>query len=256
MALAPAHTSTTKPLVGCVHLAPSRGTPGFLGVAPSLAALDADLAALAGVDAILLENENDKPHTLLVNDDQVAWLTRAAVFARERTRVPLGINVQRIDWEATFAIAAAAELDFVRLDTLVDRVRMGGEQVALDAAAVMARRPAGVRVYVDIQVKHAELLDVVPLAESARRAAAAGADAILVTSDRTGEPPTVDDLRAAHVGPPVLIASGLDPDNAARIAPHADGAIVGTSLKAGPRVDRDRVVRMIDAWRAACGAPR
>jgi membrane complex biogenesis BtpA family protein len=239
-------------LIGCVHLAASLGTPGFPGADAALAALDADLDALGGVDGVLLENENDKPHTLVVNHQQIAWLTRAAAHARARVTVPLGINVQRVDWEAAFAIAEAVGLDFVRQDVLVDRVRMQGEVVALDAAAVMARRPPGVRVFADVHVKHAELLDGSTLAESAARAVAAGADAVLVTGTRTGEPPLVADLLAARgAGRPVYIASGLAPDNAHAIAPHADGAIVGTSLMERGRVTRERVASMVEAWHAA-----
>jgi len=243
-------------LIAAIHLAPSLGTPGFPGADVVLAGLNADLAALdgTGIDGILLENENDKPHTLTVNHEQLAWLTRVALHARAHTKLPLGINIQRIDWQATFAIAAAVGLDFVRLDTLVDRVRMGGEEVALEPEAVMTARPPGVKTLVDVQVKHAELLDTRSLAESARRAFAAGADAVLVTGTRTGEPPLVDDLRAARVGGPIYIGSGLDADNAGRLAPHCDGAIVGTSLKEGARISRVRVAQLVEAWRRACAS--
>lgn len=244
-------------LIAALHLAPSFGTPDFPGIARALADLEADLAALAdleGLDGVLLENENDKPHTILANHEQITWLTRMALHARARTRLPLGINVQRMDWRTTFAIATTAELDLVRLDTLVDRVRMDGEVVALEPARVMERRPPGVQVLVDIQVKHAELLDVRPLAESARLAVAAGADAVLVTSTRTGEPPLVEDLVAAHAGRPVYIGSGLDADNAARLAPRCEGAIVGTSLKDGARISRAKAARVVEAWRRACAS--
>jgi membrane complex biogenesis BtpA family protein len=237
-------------IIGCLHLPPSAGTPGFPGADTALAQLAADLDAIAGVDAVLLENDNDKPHTLVVSEEQFAWLVRVAQFVRPRVRVPLGINVQRIDWRASFAIADAVGFDFVRLDTLVDRVRMQGEDVSLDPQEVMDARPTGVQVYADVHVKHAELVDGRPLADSAWRAIAAGANAVIVTGARTGEPPTVDDLAAARAAGTTLIGSGLDPDNAARLAPHADGAIVGTFLKDGDRVSRDRVATMVEAWRA------
>ena len=110
---------TPKPLIAAIHLPPSLSYDSFRGADRSLAEFGADLAACVegGMDGILLENENDKPHTILVSKAQVAWLTRVASYLRERLDVPLGINVQRIDWDATLAIAAAAELAFVRLDT-------------------------------------------------------------------------------------------------------------------------------------------
>jgi predicted TIM-barrel enzyme len=82
------------------------------------------------------------------------------------------------------------------------------------------------------------------LAESARRACKAGADAIVVTGTRTGEPPSPDEVRAAQEGAggcPVLVGSGLDPGNAAALLPVADGAIVGTSLMLDGRATPEQV---------------
>src|SRR5262249_37154078 len=120
--LFPAH----PPIVGVIHLPPSLSYPSFPGRAEALGALRRDVSALVkgGADAVLIENDNDKPHTLVVSKAQVAWLTQAACATREQTSAPVGIGVQRIDWEATLAIAAAAGLDFVRLDVFVDRVVM------------------------------------------------------------------------------------------------------------------------------------
>ena len=115
----------------------------------------------------------------------------------------------------------------------------------------MARRPHGVQVLADIHVKHAELLETRSLAESARLAAAAGADAVLVTGTRTGEPPRIEDLRAAHAGGKVYIGSGLTPENAVDLAAHADGAVVGTSMMTAGRVAPERVATMVEAWRRA-----
>ena len=253
------------PLVAVVHLPPSPGYPSFPGLDAALAAVRADVTALAagGVDGVLLENDSDKPHTLTVSKAQVAWLTRACLAAREAAPLPLGVGVQRIDWEASLAVAAAAALDFVRLDVFVDRVRMQGETVEVSPAAVCELRAAlraeRVQLFTDIQVKHADLLGDAPIEWSAREAAARGADAVVVTGARTGEPPAVDDLRRARAAAapvPVLVGSGLDAANAAALAPHADGVLVGTALKLGDRIDPERVRRVVEAWRSACASRR
>lgn len=247
------------PLVACLHLPPGPGCVGFAGRAASLQAMHADLAALdaAGFDAILLENENDKPHTLVVSRAQAAWLAMLAVEARGATRRPLAIGVQRIDWESTLAVAAAADLQAVRLDTFVDRVVMQGATVEVDPAAVRALRAAlgvpGLALWTDVHVKHAELVGGEALADSAVRAVDEGAAVVLVTGTRTGEPPTASDLdeaRSALRGrAPVWLASGLDADNARALGRLCDGAIVGTALKSGARVDPSRARRVADAWR-------
>ena len=247
------------PLVACLHLPPGPGCVGFVGRQACLDALALDLAALdeAGFDSILLENENDKPHTLTVSNAQATWLSMLAVEARRLTRRPLGIGVQRIDWETTLAVAAAAGLAMVRLDTFVDRVVMQGQTVEVDPGAVRALRSAlgadDVALWTDVHVKHAALVGDAPLAASVVRAVDEGAGAVLITGTRTGEPPLLRDLseaRAAAAGrAPIYLASGLDADNAATLREHCDGAIVGTALKDGPRVGLDRSRRVVDAWR-------
>lgn len=250
-----------RPLIGVIHLPRSLGLAGFSGIDPSLDALAADLRALSegGVDGVLLENDDDEPTDLVVSKAQVAWITRASIFARERVRAPLGLGVQRIDWEASIAIAAAAELDFVRLDVFVDRVRMGGREAEVAPRDVVALRRAldaeRVLLFTDVHVKHAELLSEGDIATSARQAAEAGSDCVLVTGARTGEPPDVADLRAARraAAPiPVCIGSGLTPERAREMAAECDSAVVGTALKAGGRIDAAKVARMVRAWRDAC----
>ena len=47
----------------------------------------------------------------------------------------------------------------------------------------------------------------------------------------------------------ISVASGLDADNARALRARSDGAIVGTSLKQGPRVDPARALAVVHAWR-------
>jgi membrane complex biogenesis BtpA family protein len=246
--------------IACIHLCPSLSYPAFPGRARALELLSADVSAAleGGADAILLENDNDRPHTLTVSKAQVAWITQAACTTRAMTSVPVGLGVQRVDWEATIGIAVAAGLDFVRLDVFVDEVRMLDQNVKVEPGEVTAlRRSLGgdsVRLFTDVHVKHADLVSTASIEESARAAIACGSDAVVVTGAFTGLEPDVGDLdrvRAA-IGPaPVAIGSGLTPENAAVLARHADLAIVGTSLKEGDRVSAARVRRAVDAWRAA-----
>jgi len=249
-----------RPLWACLHLPPGPGCIGHLGVQPSVERLHDDLEVVlgAGFDGVVLENDADKPHGLVVTKAQVAFLARLALEARGAWRGPLGIGVQRIDWEASLAIASAVGLEMVRLDTFVDRVRMGGELVEVVPSEVRAlRRALGaerVELWTDVHVKHADLVEPSTLIErSASRAVEEGAAAVLVTGRRTGEPPDPDDLvrvRAAVGGRvPVVVASGLAPDNAARLAPLCDAAVVGTALMTEGRIDPARTRRLVEAWR-------
>jgi membrane complex biogenesis BtpA family protein len=253
-------TTELPSFVACIHLCPSLSYPGFPGRERALELLAADVSAAleGGADAILLENDNDRPHTLTVGKAQVAWIAQAACATRAMTRVPVGIGVQRVDWEATIAIAVAAGLEFVRLDVFVDDVRMLEQVVKGEAGAVVALRSSlggdAVRLFTDVHVKHAELVSTASIEESARAAVASGSDVVVVTGAWTGEQPDVGELdrvRAAIHPAKVAIGSGLTPENAAALARHADLAIVGTSLKEGDRVSAARVRRAVTAWNAA-----
>jgi predicted TIM-barrel enzyme len=51
---------------------------------------------------------------------------------------------------------------------------------------------------------------------------------------------------------PIWIGSGLSPDNAAVLWPRCDGAIVGTSIKRGGRVDAPVDPARVRALRKLC----
>lgn len=251
----------SRPLIGVLHLPPSLGYPEFPGIEPALDLVRRDVEALVagGADGVLVENDNDKPHTILVNKAAVAWLVRACEAARAASGLPIGVGVQRVDVEATLAIAAACELELVRLDVFVDEVVMEGERVVGDPAAVRAARAAvgaaETELWTDVHVKHAVLVGHETIASAAARAVDGGSAAVLVSGDRTGEPPDLSDLAAVREAiagrARLVIGSGLTPENAKVLGAAADAAVVGTSLKIADRIDRTKVARMVDAWRSA-----
>jgi hypothetical protein len=59
---------------------------------------------------------------------------------------------------------------------------------------------------------------------------------LLVTGEGTGAAPEVEEVREARRAAgraPLLVASGIDADNAAALLAFADGCIVGSALKEG-----------------------
>jgi predicted TIM-barrel enzyme len=84
------------------------------------------------------------------------------------------------------------------------------------------------------------------------------ADAVVVTGEATGRPVNLELLarvRSASEGRPVVIGSGLSPDNAAQLLPLVEAAIVGTWVKVDGQVrnpvDLDRVRTLVEACRLA-----
>jgi uncharacterized protein len=238
-----------KPIIGMISLPPMPGYPTHSSINELIEVALADLNALqaGGAQAALVENDFDQPHTLVGGAEIVAAMTRVTSEVVRHARIPIGVQILLNDWRASLAIAHACGAQFVRLDFFVDRVAIKAGTIEPVPDQIMAYRKAigaeQILILADLQVKYSTLLDgSKPIEQSAQEAAAAGADAVIITGQATAIEPAAADLIAAHAGGlPVLIGSGLTPANAAALLPHADGAIVGTYLRSGPAA-HDRVV--------------
>jgi hypothetical protein len=157
-------------------------------------------------------------------------------------KIPLGVNVLRNDARAALGLAAAFELDFLRVNVhagaaLTDQGLVEGR--AAETLRERARLCPRTAIWADVHVKHATQLSDATLAESAAELVQrALADALIVTGRATGSAPAAADLAevAGATRAPLLVGSGLEPSNARALLAHAQGAIVGTALKRGGRV--------------------
>ncbi|MFN8570743.1 MAG: BtpA/SgcQ family protein [Gemmatimonadaceae bacterium] len=253
-----------RPLIGMIALPPLPGYPAFRSMDALVGVALDDLAALeaGGVDGVLVENDFDQPHTLVGGAEIIAAMTRVTHEVVRRARVPVGIEVLLNDWRGSLAVASASGARFIRLDFFVDRVRSKLGVIEPEPEAILAYRSRiladSVQIFADLQVKYTTMVDgPKSISQSATEAANAGADAVIVTGTETGIGPSVADLTSAKGVLPVLIGSGLSPHNAAELVPHADGFIVGTSMRSGggreatDRVVRSRVEALVQAIRAA-----
>ncbi len=176
--------------------------------------------------------------------------------------LPFGVNVLRNDAGAALAIAAATGAAFVRVNVhtgamLTDQGVIEGR--AAETLRLCAAIAPGVLLFADHMVKHATPLAMTDDALAAKDLRLRGlADAIIVSGAETGA--AVDAARLARVravvDAPLLIGSGLSEENASSFD-IADGAIVGTSIKRGGRVeapvDPARVARLVAALKGRGG---
>ncbi len=259
-------------LMGVVHLPPMPGDPrhqgagGFAGVR-ELALADARALLAGGVDGLILENFGSTPFAKgtgaqRLPPHQVATLALLAhackALAGQR---PVGVNCLRNDALAALGVAAAAGLDFVRVNVhtgaaVTDQGLIEGE-AASSLRYRLSLQAGQVRILADVLVKHAAPL--VPTDPGAATEDALGrglADGVIVTGSATGapvDPALLQAVRAAAGERPVYVGSGLTPDNAGALLPLVEGAIVGTWLKRGgdvhAPVDEGRVRQMVRAAR-------
>ncbi len=263
------------PVIGVIHLAPLPGAPawrGDLAAVEHAALADADALADGGVGAMMLENYHDAPFWPdRVPPATVAALSVIATMIRRRhPRLPLGLNVLRNDARAALAVAVAVGAAFIRVNVhcgacVTDQGLVQGRA----HATLRARRSLGVPagILADLRVKHAAPLVARPLGEEAQDLRGRGlADGVVLTGAATGaeaDPAELAEVRRALPDCPLLVGSGLRPDNLARFAPWADGWIVGTYLQrpipgALPAIDPERVASFAAAARATLseGSPR
>jgi membrane complex biogenesis BtpA family protein len=232
------------------------------------AAGEARLYAEAGLEAIAIENMPDVPYlTGGVGPEIVAAMTAIAREVRRAVALPCGVQVLAGANREALAVAAAADLDFVRVEGFVyAHVADEGLIEASAGPLLRYRRSIGaerVLVFADVKKKHSShaLTADVGIVETARTAAFFGADAVVVTGASTGSPVDQSELESvkASVDVPVLVGSGVTPEQAPGLLEICDGLIVGSSLKRrglwSEPVDPDRVRALMRALGRGASAP-
>jgi hypothetical protein len=233
--------TTPHPIIGMVHLLPLPSAPHYSGSIDTIydrAYEDAHALTQAGVDALIVENFGDEPYMIAEPaPHDLALIADITRDIRRMVNIPLGVNVQFNAWQAEIAIAYVCRAQFVRVEVFVDRVLSAQGVVEPCSAQITRYRAAlgarGVQLWADIQTKYTTNIIPQPLTASAKDAASAGADALIVTGAATGSATPLDAVAEvkAVIGIPVLVGSGTTAENVQASLKIADGAIVGSALK-------------------------
>lgn len=231
-------------LIGMVHLGPLPGSPGYQNNFEDVlesAGRDAAVLTKTGFDAIMIENFGDSPFFAdEVPKMTVAAMARAVTEIRSHTGLPLGVNILRNDALAALAVAATCGASFIRVNVLSGTMHTDQGTITGRAADLARQRAAvapQVEVFADVFVKHA----TPPAGTSITQAAAdtfrrGGADALILSGSATGAPADLEQFEQVRASVPearILAGSGVSIETIASILEHADGAIVGTSIKVG-----------------------
>ena len=233
-----------RAMVGMLHLGALPGTPSAAHSVEAL--IQATLAEAriyrdAGFTALAIENMHDRPYLKGgVGPEITAAMTAIARDVKRETGLVLGIQVLAGANREALAVAHASGADFVRVEGFV-YAHVADEGVIESCAGELLRYRHAigaerVLVFADIKKKHSAhaITADVSIVETAKAAEFFLADGVIVTGASTGEPASPDEVRevvgAAHV--PVLVGSGITPENLARFS-SAHGFIVGSSVKQG-----------------------
>ncbi len=254
-----------KPIIGMVHVLPLPGSPLFRGRSLESvydAALEeARLLEEGGVDGLLLENAGDIP---FLKPEQIGFETVGTMAVigdriKRASKLPLGFNIVANAARASLACARASGAEFIRVNQWANAYVANEGFIEGAAAEALRYRQMlaadDIVVLADVHVKHGShaIVGDRAVSEQARDVEFFGAEILIATGSRTGDATPLGEIEEIKAGSslPVIVGSGLTPDNAAAVMRIADGAVVGSWFKDngrmhGGKVVRDKVERLME----------
>lgn len=262
-----------KALIGMVHVQALPGAPDHrvpIDQIADQAAQEARILAESGFDAVMIENMHDRPYVhgdhgpeIVAGMTRVGLAVRGAIAATQKT-LPVGIQILSGGNREALAVALAIGAPFIRCENFVfAHIADEGLLAKAEAGPLLRyRRQIGaqhIQILCDVKKKHAShaLTADVSLADAVESAEFFGADGVIITGTATGKPTNEHDVETARRATklPVLVGSGVTPDQVSALLAHADALIVGSWIKrdghwASP-VDPGRCRDMVEAMNAA-----
>lgn len=238
---------TRRPiLIGMVHVRALPGTPNARRSIPEIADIacrEATLLESSGFDAVLLENMHDAPYLYQsVGPEISAAMTAVCARVRAAVKIDIGVQILAACNREALAVALATNLSFIRAENFVfSHVADEGLMPTADAGPLLRyRRQIGadhIRIFADVKKKHAAhaITGDVSLEDAVHGAGFSGADGVIITGTATGKVAAASDVATAKAAGAsrVYVGSGITTENLHEYWPHADGFIVGSSLKRG-----------------------
>jgi membrane complex biogenesis BtpA family protein len=232
-----------KFLGAMIAVSPLPGSPRYAGDGDAIVATalsDLRHYAEAGVDAIVLENSHDLPYIKPpLPEAAVELMKRIAREVRERFARPIGIQMLEAANETALDIASEADLDFLRVEGYVF-AHVGGAGIIEGCAGKLLRKRKElgcekIRIFADVKKKHCShaLTGDLDILDEIKQAEFFLGDGVVVTGARTTEPPDLAELSRVKTEAkvPVVIGSGMTPENIEAYYRSADGFIIGSTFR-------------------------
>jgi membrane complex biogenesis BtpA family protein len=247
--------TSPKPIIACIHLMPLPGAPLYEGDIDSIfetALREVAVFKRHNVDGLIVENFRDMPfYPDKLPPETIAAMTAVIREIRNTFPGPIGVNALRNDAQSAMAIAVAAQTQFIRVNVhtgsaVTDQGLIHGK--AYETLRLRANLKSDVLIFADVDVKHASPLGNRGIEAETRDLSDRGlADAIIVSGKGTGHPTNSSDIERVRESTklPILLGSGVQPENIKIYSEIADGFIVGSYFKKDGKaintVDEERV---------------
>lgn len=250
--------NNNKPIIGCIHLLPTPGTPkydGDLNKIYDTALKETEILVKYGFDALIIENFRDRPFFPdTVPPETISLMAGVGREIVKSVNIPVGIAVLRNDAESAIAIASSIGADFIRVNVHVGAILSAQGIIQGKCHKTLRLREAlksNVMVLADAGVKHSTPFAYKNLSQEVNDLSGV-ADGVIISGELTGMPTDMNDLAIAKKATslPVIVGSGLNLENLDNIYYNADGFIVGTYLKKDGNpfnlIDESRVKLLMD----------
>jgi uncharacterized protein len=271
MPLAEVFPNTSKPIIGMLHLPPLPGSYNYNGQPlddiVEHALREAEILAASGFDGFLMQNAGDRPASLEVCPEKVAYMSViGAAVHRAHPIQPLGVNVCWNVPKATIAVCHAAGGAFIRLEHVYIGMAITAHGpvygCAYEATQFLKLLDAKhIQIFADVYEAHSVPLGRVPIEQAAHQATnACQAHVVVITGSTFGE--SMEMIQAIKKSAPamvVILGGGSNPANVGEALRLADGIMVGRSLKARQDlvapIERDKAEAYMEAVRRARPSP-
>lgn len=262
--------SKKKPIIPTLHLLSLPGAPFYKGQSMDelleYTMKEVEILIECDVDGFVVENHGDVP---FVKPEKFPYETVAAMtyIGSEVSKVAkkhgmtVGVNCLANAAIPALAIAKSIDASFVRINQFVNAYVANEGFIEGLAGDILRYRSHikgdSIAIFADVHVKHGSHAIVADrsVSEQAKDALFFCGDVLVCTGNRTGDAPTDEEIKNIKFKPeiPVVVGSGITPDNVERIMRIADGGIVASYFKKDGvwtnTIDRDRTMRFMDKVR-------
>lgn len=250
-----------KVVIAVIHTGASPGTPKYDGSIKQIiakAVKEAKIYQNAGIDTVMIENMHDNPYLNRTTGHEVTALMSIIGYElKQKTSLKCGIQILAGANKQAVAAAHSAGLDFIRAESYVFS-HIADEGIMHSDAGELKRYQKqigaeNVLIFTDIKKKHSShaVTSDVDILETAKTADFFLSDGVILTGSSTGEEANVNEaeLIKSKIDIPVLIGSGINPDNIKLFFNYADAFIVGSYFKSkgywANKLDEKRITDFI-----------
>lgn len=202
---------------------------------------DVDAYLEGGMNGLIVENHGDVPFLKpdAIGPETTGFLSVITDRIVRAVDCPVGINVLANAPIPAIAVACAAGASFIRVNQWANAYVANEGFVEGRAGEALRYRASlqanQIKVFADSHVKHGSHAIVADrsIGELTRDLAFFDADAVIATGHRTGNAATLEEIDEVGSASslPLLVGSGVTPENIGEILLRVDGVIVASSLK-------------------------